>query len=103
MATAAVAAAVARARRDIQHHFFSHDAVRPDRAVAFEPSKRIEERQFERMRSRGIIREAKPGLYWLDVVAYDIELRQRHAVIRWVLLAMVVALAIALGFSIASH
>lgn len=64
MATAAVAAAVARARREIQHHFFSHDAVRPDRAVAFEPSKHIEQRQFERMRSRGIIREAKPGLFW---------------------------------------
>ena len=103
MATAAVAAAVAKARRDIQHHFFSHDAVRPDRAVAFHPGKRIEERQFERMRSRGIIREAKPGLFWLDVVAYDIDLRQRHAIIRLVLLLMVIGLAIALGASIASH
>jgi hypothetical protein len=103
MATAAVAAAVVKARRDIQHHFFSHDAVRPDRAVAFEPSKRIEERQFERMRSRGIIREAKPGLFWLDVVPYDIDLRQRHAIIRWVLLAWIVALAVALGVTIGRH
>ena len=37
MATAA-AAAVARARREIQHHFFSNDAVRPDRAVDFDPA-----------------------------------------------------------------
>ncbi|MBV8908285.1 MAG: hypothetical protein JOZ20_04725 [Sphingomonas sp.] len=103
MATAAVAAAVARARREIQHHFFSHDAVRPERAVAFEPSKHIEQRQFERMRSRGIIREAKPGLFWLDVVAYDIDLRQRHERIRWVLLVLVIALAIGLGVSVASH
>jgi hypothetical protein len=102
MATAA-AAAVAHARREIQHHFFSRDAVRPDRAVAFEPDRMIERRQFERMRSRGIIREAKPGLYWLDVVAYDIDLRQRFTRVRWVLLAIVVGLAIGLGISIASR
>jgi len=102
MATAA-AAAVAKARRDIQHHFFSHDAVRPDRAVAFEANRRIEERQFERMRSRGIIREAKPGLYWLDVVAYDIDLRQRFTRVRWLLLVMVVGLAVALGFATANR
>jgi len=70
MATAA-AAAVAKARRDIQHHFFSNDAVRPDRAVSFESDRIIQQRQFERMRSRGIIREASPGLFWLDVIAYD--------------------------------
>jgi len=102
MATA-VAAAVAKARRDIQHHFFSHDAVRPDRAVAFEANRRIEERQFERMRSRGIIREARPGLYWLDVVAYDIDLRQRFTRVRWLLLVMVVGLAVALGFATANR
>ena len=102
MATA-VAAAVAKARRDIQHHFFSHDAVRPDRAVAFEANRRIEERQFERMRPRGIIREAKPGLYWLDVVAYDIDLRQRFTRVRWLLLVMVVGLAVALGFATANR
>ncbi len=102
MATAA-AAAVAHARREIQHHFFSRDAVRPDRAVAFEPDRMIEQRQFERMRSRGIIREAKPGLYWLDVVAYDIDLRQRFTRVRFVLLVIVIVLAIGLGASIASR
>jgi hypothetical protein len=99
MATAA-AAAVARARRDIQHHFFSHDAVRPNRAVPFEPDRMIERRQFERMQSRGIIREASPGQYWLDVVAYDIDLRQRFSRVRIVLLILVLALAIAFGFSV---
>jgi hypothetical protein len=99
MATSAVAAAIAKARRDIQHHFFSHDAVRPDRAVSFEPSSRIQQRQFERMLSRGIIREKGPGLYWLDVVAYDIDLRQRFSRVRIVLLAMIIALALGLGFS----
>jgi hypothetical protein len=96
VATAA-AAAVAKARRDIQHHFFSHDAVRPDRAVSFDASNGIQERQFERMRSRGIIREAAPGLYWMDVVAYDIDLRQRFGRVRLVLLAIILALAAGLG------
>jgi hypothetical protein len=103
MATSAIAAAVARARRDIQHHFFSHDAVRPDRAVAFEPYSRIQERQFERMRERGIIHEDKNGRYWLDVVAYDIDLRQRFSRVRLLLLVIVVALAIGLGFSVATR
>ena len=100
MATSAVAAAVAKARRDIQHHFFSHDAVRPDRAVSFEPRSGIQRRQFERMRSRGIIHEKGAGLYWLDVVAYDIDLRQRFNRVRIVLLLMVVGLAIGLGFAV---
>lgn len=99
MATA-VAAAVAKARRDIQHHFFSHDAVRPDRAVAFDPTSGIQRRQFERMQTRGIIHQAKPGLYWLDVVAYDVDLRERFNRVRIVLLVIVIGLAIALGFSV---
>ena len=100
MATSAVAAAVAKARRDIQHHFFSHDAVRPDRAVDFEPSSGIQRRQFERMQSRGIIRQDQSGRYWLDVVAYDIDLRQRFSRVRVVLLVMIVGLMLALGFSV---
>ena len=50
-----VAAMIARARRDIQHYFFSEDAVQPDRAIRFEPRNRIQRRQFDRMLSRGII------------------------------------------------
>jgi hypothetical protein len=102
MATAA-AAAVAKARRDIQHHFFSHDAVRADRALAFEPRSRIQQRQFERMRSAGVIREAKPGLYWLDVVAYDIDLRRRFTRVRTVLLVMVLALLVGLIISLVAR
>ena len=93
MATAA-AALTARARREIQHHFFAADAVRPDRALPFDPANRFERRQFERMRARDIIREAKPGDYWLDVVAYDVDLRARFRRIRIALL-VVIALLVA--------
>jgi hypothetical protein len=95
MATGA-AAAVARARRDIQHYFFSRDAVRPDRAVDFEPSRNIERRQFERMISRGIIHQDTQGRYWLDVVAYDVDLTNRYQRVKIALLVVVLALLIVL-------
>lgn len=92
MASAAAALA-ARARREIQHQFFAADAVRPDRAIAFAPANHFEERQFRRLRDRDIIREDMSGRYWLDLPAYDIYLRQRHARLRWALLTAVALLA----------
>lgn len=102
MASAA-AALVARARREIQHHFFSADAVRPDRAVSFDPANGFERRQFERMRSSGVIRQASPGLYWIDIVAYDLALRARHARVRVLLMALVFVLVVGLGLSLFSR
>ena len=102
MATAA-AAAVARARREIQHHFFSNDAVRPDRAVDFDPPNRLQRRQFERMRERGIIREDNRGRFWLDVVAYDIDLTGRYKRVKWALALVLLAMAIALLIPILRH
>ena len=98
MATGA-AAAIARARRDIQHQFFSNDAVRPDRAIAFDPARPLEQRQFERMRDRGIIQGTTDGRYWLDVVAYDVDLQQRYRRVRIALIVVLVMFAvwIALG------
>jgi hypothetical protein len=93
MATGA-AAAIARARRDVQHYFFSRDAVRPDRAVPFEADRMIEQRQFERMKAKGIIREAEPGTYWLDVVDYDADLRSRHARVKAALLVVILVLVV---------
>ena len=95
MATGA-AAAIARARRDVQHHFFSHDAVRPDRAVEFQPDRMIEQRQFERMQERGIIHRTNDGRYWLDVVAYDVDLTERHRRVKIALLAVIFVLLIVL-------
>lgn len=94
-----IAAAVARARRDIRHYFFSADAVQRARAVRFEPNNRLESRQFRRMLANGVIREAKPGTYWIDLPAYDEEMRWRFAWLRNVLLAIIfmVLVGIAIG------
>ncbi len=102
MATAA-AAAIARARRDIQHHFFSNDAVRPERAVTFEPTRSIQRRQFERMLSRGILREEKRGRYWLDVVAYDVDLTARYKRVKIALFVAIFAILAALLIPMLRH
>jgi hypothetical protein len=96
MATGA-AAVIAKARRDIQHHFFSHDAVRPNRATPFEPNSLVERRQFERMLARGIIQRSGSDAYWLDVVAYDDDLCARHRRVKLALLAIIAVLLIALA------
>ena len=93
MATGA-AAVIAKARRDIQHEFFSHDAVRADRAIDFDPSRHVQRRVFERWQRAGIIRRESNGRYWLDVVAYDVDLRQRHNRLRIALLVIVGLLAL---------
>ncbi|GAA4006581.1 hypothetical protein [Sphingomonas humi] len=95
MATAA-AALTARARRHIQHVFFSADAVRPDRAVAFEPQNGFERRQFEELRSGGAIHESQPGRYWLDLPAFDRLTQQRFGRLR-IALALVALIALAVG------
>jgi hypothetical protein len=87
-----MAAMIARARRDIQHYFFSEDAVQPDRAIRFEPQNRIQRRQFDLMLSRGIIREAKQDHYWIDIPKYDVDLRRRFARVRAVLLIIIALL-----------
>ena len=48
----------------------------------------------------GIVRETKQGLYWMDVVAYDIDLRRRFKRVRIVLLALVLLLLAGLSFSL---
>ena len=94
MASAA-AALIARARREIQHHFFEADAVRRDRTIGFEPSNGFERRIFDRYLRRGIVREAKGGQFWMDVAAYDVDLRRRHRIIRNLLLTIILVLIVA--------
>jgi hypothetical protein len=96
MATGA-AALIAKARRDIQHEFFSRDAVRPDRAIAFDPSRHFQRRVFERWLRAGVIREGSHGHYWLDVTEYDIDLRRRHNHVRIALLIVIGLLLISLA------
>lgn len=77
MATAA-AAVLAKARRDVASHFMSANAVSPENAVSFEPARFVQGRVFERMKASGILVEAKPGRWYIDVPRYDASARARR-------------------------
>jgi len=93
MATAA-AALKARARREIQHAFFTADAVRPERAIGFTPENGFEQRQFDDYRANRVVHEVAPGRYWLDIPAYDRVIRERHGRVRVALLLVIGALLV---------
>lgn len=69
---AAVAVAMARARKEIVRHFTSAGATSPDRPIAYDPDaqgwprQRIRRRLFRRMRDFGAVREMRPGEFYLD-------------------------------------
>ncbi|MES2445096.1 MAG: hypothetical protein V4574_19910 [Pseudomonadota bacterium] len=95
MATAA-AAVVAKARRAVASHFLDHRAVSADSAVTFAPEHHIVRRQFERLQARGVIREAEPGTYWIDVAAYEADRNRRRKLVLFVVaFAAAVAAAVA--------
>lgn len=77
MATAA-AAIVAKRRRDILSHFLTANAVSADGAVAYQPERRVDRRQFGHLLDAGVIVEAGPGSYFVDVPAYDSWNRSRR-------------------------
>ena len=77
MATAA-AAVIAKARRDVVSHFMSANAVSAESAVAYEPGRRIRQRQFERLCDAEVIRATGDGRYWIDAPRYDEWSRSRR-------------------------
>src|SRR5690349_11180925 len=76
--TTAAAAVIAKARRDIVSHFMTADAISRDKAVGYEPDRRVRRRQFERMVDAGVLHEAEPGRYWIDVPRFDEWSRSRR-------------------------
>ena len=90
MAGAAVGMMVRRARQDILRHFSGHGATAPEQAIAYDPDAdgwrhaRIRRRLFRRMVDFGVIRETKPGLFYLDeerVTAFRLSMFRRVAAI----------------------
>ena len=72
MAAGAIAVIVQQARQAILRHFIGQGATSADHAVAYDPDAdgrrhaRVRRRLFRRLRDYGAIREARPGLFWLD-------------------------------------
>ena len=76
-AAAAAAALIEQARRNVVSHFLSRNAVSTDQAVGFEPQRRIERREFERLQRVEVLKPGRNGTFYLDPPAYD-AWRQRH-------------------------
>ena len=92
----AIAAMVMRARRKIASHFFVHHAVSAEDAVAFVPDRLIMRHQFEKMQTRGVVRDAGGGKYWLDTAAYQADIDRRRRILVPVVLVLVVLAALVL-------
>ena len=103
MATSAVniiAAAVAKARREVRRYFEDRDAFGPSRAVAYDPPGRLHRRQLERMVARKIIQTTADGRYWIDRAALRQE-QERQSAAAWTAFVIVaVFLVSALGLAL---
>ena len=91
---AAVAAAVARARREVRGYFEEHGAFDPAHAVPFDPPKRLHEKQLERMVGRGVVKETMDGRYWFDRAAYRLEQERRAAAVKQMLMIVTVVVVV---------
>lgn len=93
-----VAAAIGRARRRVVAHFLVQHAISAGDAVAYVPERRLEVKQFERMRRTGVIHDAGEGRFWLDLPAYNAEHARQHRTLLIVAFVAAVAIAGALLF-----
>ena len=94
---AAVAAAVAQARREVRGYFEEHGAFDPAHAVPFDPPKRLHEKQLEQLIGRGIVKETMEGRYWFDREAYRLEEERRAAAAKHMMLVIVVGAALVIA------
>ena len=99
MATAA-AAAVAVARRRVLGYFFERNAVTAENAVPFASERRLQQRQFERFCGNGVIREAKPGTYYVDVPRWHAWQHGLHSRAKILLLVALIVIGVTLALTV---
>ena len=87
------AIAVGAARRRVAETFLSTGALSPDRAIPFEPSRRLDARMADRMARQGVLNQTSTGHWWMDADAYH-EVRGRRLKTLAVVLALVAVLYI---------
>jgi hypothetical protein len=94
MAMATTAAVImAKARQDVVGHFMTSNAVSPESAVTFDPSRRAQRRMFERMQRNGVLVSADKNRWFIDIPRYHESLNSRRKRVLGVLGAAIVAAA----------
>ena len=100
-AAAVVAAATARARREVLGHFEEADAFGPGQTVQYDAPSRMHERQFELLIGQGILKENAPGCFWIDREAVALEARRRRAALKILFVIILAGVVIAVGIALA--
>lgn len=83
-AAPAIAAASVRARKRVLGAFRDAAATSPERAIGFQPQRRLEERYFDALVEHGGIVATDKGTFWLDegkVAEHTARRRKRAAMI----------------------
>ena len=91
MATGA-ATFIAKARSEVERAFWDNGAFSPDRAIELELRVPVQQNYLEQMICEGIVHEASPGHYWLDLKAWREMGRQRLV---WTVAVVAVGIAVA--------
>ena len=93
MATA-VAALMAKARREIENKFFDNNAFSADRAVEIEARVPVQQRFLDQLIAENIVHQVGPNSYWLDLKAYEKMRRARMIAAFWIIGLFLVVLAV---------
>jgi hypothetical protein len=93
MGAAVVAAALAMREREVIDDFRAAGATSPDRAQAYSAAGHGHHIAARRLRNRAVIREAAPGVYYLDEEVWAAVQRTRHRLV----IVFISILAILLG------
>jgi hypothetical protein len=91
MGAAVIAAAMRRREQEVIDDFRAAGAISPDRAQSYTAIGLGDTLALRRLRNRAVIREAAPGVYYLDEEVWSAVRRTRHR-----LLAVVIAILVAL-------
>lgn len=66
------------AERRVAEHFLEQDAVRPDSAIDYQPTRAVRARAFERLKDNGVLRGGQNGRWYLDTPAWTERHRARR-------------------------
>lgn len=81
---------IAAAERKLVRELQERRAFSTSTAIPLDPGRRLRRRRLERLVRRGVVREARPGHYWLETSAWEASVA-RDRMLRLAALALLLA------------